>query len=139
MLAVPIPVQRNLTYDMSGPKPRQKEGPVVVNDNKCISAYIRFSDGIKTEPASVKRKKLQSVKAGIRPLNLPGTFFFSVQLQVTSSRQTSSIRVLVAMEQPGDPTAVAFGDTETSSAIVSSPTGVIANSQAAIRSIGSQT
>lgn len=114
-----MPVHMNLIYDMRGPKPRWKEGPVVGQHQ-------------------IQRRTV-SVWAGLWPLHLPGTCLFSVQLQVTSSTQTSSISVLVAMEQPGEPTAVVFGGPETSSATASSPTGVIAHSQEEIRSIGSYT
>lgn len=69
-------------------------------------------------------------------MNLPGAACLSVRFQAASSRQTSRIRVLVATEMPGDPTAVALGDTETRSAtMVSKPTGVMVRSQAEIRSI----
>lgn len=90
---------------------------------------------IATELSPAPRKQLQSVKP---EMNLPGTVFFSVWLQATSSRQMSSMRALVATEIPGDPTAVAFGDMETRSATTASKsTEVISRSQAKIRSIRS--
>lgn len=59
--------------------------------------------------------------------------------QATSSRQMSSIKVLVTTEMPGAPTAEALWDMGTrSAAVVSRPTWGITRSQAEIRSIGRQ-
>lgn len=59
--------------------------------------------------------------------------------QATSSRQMSSIKVLVTTEMPGAPTAEALWDMGTrSAAVVSKPTWGITRSQAEIRSIGRQ-
>ena len=59
--------------------------------------------------------------------------------QATSSRQMSSIKVLVTTEMPGAPTAEALWDIGTrSAAVVSKPTWGITRSQAEIRSIGRQ-
>ena len=72
-------------------------------------------------------------------LDLPGTDFFSLLFQATSSRQMSSIKVLVTTEMPCAPTAEALWDMGTRSAtVVSKPTWGIIRSQAEIRSIRRQ-
>lgn len=120
MLAVPIPVQMNLRYVRNGPKPRQKDGPVVVN-------YQKYA---------LKITKIRSRKITCCEKNLPGTVFFAEWLQASSSTQTSSISVPVAKEMPGGPAAVAFGDIETRSVpTASKATAVIARSQLKFRSI----
>lgn len=109
----------NLKYDINGPKPKQKDGPVVTNYSRCNSACIKLI-----------------IEAHKWTLTLPGTLFLSDWHQATSSRQTSSMRALVAMEMPGELPAVAFGDTKSRSATpASSCTGVMARSHAEIRSI----
>lgn len=124
-----MPVQLNLRYDRSGPKPRQKEGPVVVNNNRFITVMVK-------EPTAAPRQKEPTLTWS---LDLPGTDFFSMLFQATSSRQMSSIKVLVTTEMPGAPTAEALWDMGTrSAAVVSKPTWGITRSQAEIRSIGRQ-
>ncbi|KAG7237747.1 hypothetical protein INR49_031856 [Caranx melampygus] len=60
----------------------------------------------------------------------------TVRCQVTSSRQTSRMRVLVAMETAGSCTAVAIVDAETTTVrIPSRPMGVSGRSQAGIRAM----